>query len=439
MWNSLPDCFLERLGTALGAHEKRYRRPSDVGSARLVCKAWAAAVSSGADSVSVSGPGPSGWGKRLFSRYEDGEAGAEAEAYDQEAAAPSLPRSGCVRHLRWSDAPGGAAFEDAPLAGLTGYTASLCSHHDDNLAAMAGACRRLEKLDIRDGGGSFRNRSLPLVAAITSLKKLTLFETLVTDVSALEPLASLTEIDLSFSNHLKTGVEALGRMTALTTIDLRGTWVKPGDLVHLRNATSLSYSKYGVTVSAQFSDFCLPRLSTLNLLRVDLSGRSHLPSLTSLKLDGCATARDTQESLGWMTSLARLEVRDSLAFEDDGLLLMPLSLADLVVPNFPRLGIQRLTNLVSLDIEKMWTRMSPWPLRRIAESIPPGLRSLTLTDWSAQEWDAAVDAALSLTSLQSLSIVQRHGHYLSADALRKLAAATHLSSVIVNGRPVGPS
>jgi hypothetical protein len=302
---------------------------------------------------------------------------------------------------------------------------------------MAAACRRLEELDIRDHGFGFWNRSLPLIAAITSLKKLPLFETLVTDVSALEPLASLTELDLSGCNHLETGVGALRRMTALTSIDLRGTRVPPGDLAHLQNATSLSYSNYGVTVSARFSDFCLPRLSTLHLLRVDVSGRSHIPSLASLKLDGCAADRDTKESLGRLTALARLEVHDNHVFEDDSLLLMPLSLTDLVVPNFPLLGIRRLTNLVSLNIVKDWMRMSPWPLRRIADSMPPGLRSLTLTDWSGHEWDAAVDAALAVPSLASLSIVQRHGQYLSADALGKLAAATRLTSVIVNGRAVG--
>jgi hypothetical protein len=51
MWNSTPDCFLERLGTFLSSHEQLPDGPSDVGSARLVCKAWAAAVSSGAKSV----------------------------------------------------------------------------------------------------------------------------------------------------------------------------------------------------------------------------------------------------------------------------------------------------------------------------------------------------------------------------------------------------
>jgi hypothetical protein len=228
-------------------------------------------------------------------------------------------------------------------------------------------------------------------------------------------------------------------MSALTSIDLHGTRVPPSDLGHLRNATSLSHSKVVDQVSAQFSDFCLPRLASLTLWRVDVTGGSPILSLTSLTLSGCTTIRDTKESLGRLTSLTKLEVRDNHDFEDDGLLLMPLSITDLVVPNFQRLGIQRLTNLVSWNIVIDWMRMNPWLLCRIADSMPPRVRSLTMTDWSAREWGHAIDATLTMTSLTSLSIMQRSRNYLGADAFGKLAAATHLSSVTVNGKAVAPS
>jgi hypothetical protein len=85
--------------------------------------------------------------------------------------------------------------------------------------------------------------------------------------------------------------------------------------------------------------------------------------------------------------------------------------------------------------------MNPWRLSRIANYMPPGLRSLTLSYWTADEWDEAIEAALTLPGLTSLSIVQDHFNptYVSADARRSLAAATHLSSVTVYGKAVARS
>lgn len=290
------------------------------------------------------------------------------------------------------------------------------------------------KLEIDGDGIRIRNESLAAIASISSLTKLWICESLITDVSALEPLASLTDLSLIYSAHLDSGVEALGRMSALTTIDLRSTKVAPSDLGHLLNATFLSYSNGEVTVSAQFSDFCLPRLSSLTLEDVNVSGRSYIPSLTSLELNRCTTSRDTKESLGQLTSLTSLAVRGSDDFDDDALSLMPLSITDLVVPNYLCLGIQRLTNLVSLNIVKSWTQHNPWDLWRIETFMPAGLKSLTLTAWRTEEFDEAIDAAVTLTSLTSLSIRNNsyeHVTELSADALKKLAAATHLTSVTI--------
>jgi hypothetical protein len=434
MWNSLPDCFLERLGTALSAYENRYGRTSDVASARLACKAWAAAVTSGKRRMLLVGPGPRDWGNRLFSRVDDPDSDADSGADS------GANRLGSIESLHWCKAPSGPAFADAPLAGLVSYT-STSPNTEDNLVTMAAMCRRLASLQIYGRSQFIRNESLAVIATISTLTRLQISSALITDVSALDSLVTLGELYLCSCEHLETGVEALGRMTALTTIDLSGTKVPPSDLVHLVNATSLSYLNVGDTVSAQFSDFCLPRLASLKLARVDVTGESHIPSLTSLSLRTCTTSPATKESLGRMTTLTRLEVRDSHDFEDAGLLLMPLSITDLVVPNFQLLGIRRLTNLVSLDVMKNRNRMNPWRLSHIANNMPPGLRFLTLSYWTADEWDEAIEAALTLPGLTSLSIVQDNFHptYLSADALRSLAAATHLTSVTAYGKAVARS
>jgi hypothetical protein len=283
---------------------------------------------------------------------------------------------------------------------------------------------------------------IAVIATITSLTNLTIYDARIDDASALEPLASLTDLSLRGNAYLDEGVEALGRMSALTAIDLRCTMVPPGDLLHLRNVTSLSYSNEGDHVSAQLSDFCIPRLSTLSLLGVDVSGWSHIPTLTSLRLCDCTTTRETRESLGRLTSLTRLDVCMCHDFDEDALLLMPLSLTDLAVPNFPRDGIARLTNLVSLNLEVSFYRMIMWPLSLIADSVPAGLRSLTLKGWPADHVGEAVESAVTLPSLASLSIEKMFGcnlAELSADTLARLTAATHIASVTINGRAVDPS
>lgn len=358
----------------------------------------------------------------MFSRHADGIADSDAGA----------SRLGSIRSLNWFDAPAGAAFADAPLAGLTGYTGYFMNV-ERNLVTLAASCRRLATLIVRCHHECLRNESLAVIATISSLTRLDISETMIDDASALEPLASLTDLSLRRNAYLDAGLEALGRMSALTAIDLERTAVAPTDLRHLRNAARLAYSKYDDRASANFSDMCLPRLASLTLAMVDLYGRSHIPSLTRLMLVACTTARESRESLGRLTSLTSLDIRSSEGFDDEALGLMPLSITELVVPNFQAVGIRRLTNLVSLNLVCSCTLRNRWPLSQIADYMPATLRSLTLTSWSSEHLEEAVESAVTLTTLTSLSIVTYSWLpvVLTGDTLARLAAATHIASISI--------
>ena len=273
-------------------------------------------------------------------------------------------------------------------------------------------CRLLIKIDEGDYVTAAEKKSLNKVVSInwnyiinvdklpssiellTSLTKLDLSNTKVSDISALSNLTSLTELDLS--NTKVSDISALTSLTSLTHLNLNYT--KVSDISALTSLTSLTHLTLNYTKVSDISALAnLTSLLTLELSHTGVSDISMLLKLTSLStLKLSDTFISDISALSKLTSLTSLDLRWTGISEISSLAnLTSLSTLDLSYTGVSNISaLSKLTALSNLSLS--CTEVSDI-------CVLSGLKNLETLNLSGIEiYD--LSALMELTALKSLNL-----------------------------------
>ena len=232
------------------------------------------------------------------------------------------------------------------------------------------------------------------IELLTSLTKLDLSNTKVSDISALSNLTSLTELDLS--NTKVSDISALTNLTSLSRLNLNYT--KVSDISALTSLTSLTHLSLNYTKVSDISALAnLISLLTLELSNTGVSDISMLLKLTSLStLKLSDTLVSDISTLTKLTSLTSLDLRWTGISEISSLAnLTFLSTLDLSYTGISDISaLSKLTALSSLSLR--YTEVSDI-------SALSGLNNLETLNLSGIEiYD--LSALMELTALKSLDL-----------------------------------
>ncbi len=231
-------------------------------------------------------------------------------------------------------------------------------------------------------------------ASLTSLTKLNLSHTGLTNISALSSLTNLTMLDLSHTEL--ANISALSSLTSLTRLDLSHTELTNiSALSSLTSLTRLDLSHTELTNISVLSS--LTSLTNLNLERnilTDISALSSMTSLTMLDLGGNKLANIS--TLSSLTSLTGLHLGGNQLTDISALSsLMNLSRLNLRYNQLTDiLALSSLTSLTWLDLEGNQLTELP-ALSSLTSLTNLNLERNILTD---------ISALSSLTSLTGLHL-----------------------------------